>query len=370
MSGSGSGRSSGKISDLRTSKIDLERGQEELMRPTVHDIAAAAGVSLATVDRVLNGRPGVRRQTIEKVESAVHRLGYVRDVTAANLARQRTYPFVFILPGGPNSFMRELESEVHAAIQRSPAERTAIRLETVPAFDPGAIVRVLEAIDPETVSGVALVAIDTAEVSAAVDRLVESGVHVATLVSDLHGSRRAHYCGIDNLAAGRTAAGLIGRFCSGRSGKVLVVAGSMELSDHVDRASGFATVLESEFPQLEIVGPLETADDADRVRTVVTSALNAEPDVVAVYNLGAGNRGLIEAVSGRDRGKLAIVAHEVSEHSRQALADGVFDAVINQDCGHEVRSAIRVLKARSDGLMPISAQEQIRIDIFLKDNLP
>jgi LacI family transcriptional regulator len=48
----------------------------------------------------------------------------------------------------------------------------------------------------------------------------------------------------------------------------------------------------------------------------------------------------------------------------------LFDAVINQDCGHEVRSAIRVLKARSDGLMPISAQERIRIDIFLKDNLP
>ncbi|MBW8788499.1 MAG: LacI family DNA-binding transcriptional regulator, partial [Rhizobium leguminosarum] len=37
------------------------------MRPTVHDIAAAAGVSLATVDRVLNQRPGVRHVTREKV---------------------------------------------------------------------------------------------------------------------------------------------------------------------------------------------------------------------------------------------------------------------------------------------------------------
>jgi len=340
------------------------------MRPTVHDIAAEAGVSLATVDRVLNGRPGVRRQTVEKVESAVHRLGYVRDVTAANLARRRVYPFVFIIPAGPNSFMRDLEAEVRAAIQRSPVERTAIRIETVPPFDPGAIVRVLDAIDPETVSGVALVATDTLEVQASVDRLIDRGVHVATLVSDLPGSRRAHFCGIDNLAAGRTAAGLIGRFCSGRSGKVLVVAGSMDLSDHMGRASGFAAVLDAEFPQLEIVGPVETADDADRVRDAVRSALEAEPDIIAIYNLGAGNRGLIEAVSGRDHRKLAIVAHEVTEYSRQALADGVFDAVINQDCGHEVRSAIRVLKARSDGLMPISAQERIRIDIFLKDNLP
>ena len=91
------------------------------MRPTVHDIAAEAGVSLATVDRVLNARPGVRQKTVDKVEAAVERLGYERDVTAANLAKKRIYPLVFILPEGPNSFMRGLEAEIRAAMQRSPA---------------------------------------------------------------------------------------------------------------------------------------------------------------------------------------------------------------------------------------------------------
>ncbi|MBV6650960.1 MAG: LacI family DNA-binding transcriptional regulator [Hoeflea sp.] len=340
------------------------------MRPTVHDIAAEAGVSLATVDRVLNARPGVRRKTVDKVQAAVERLGYVRDVSAANLAKKRTYPLVFILPEGPNSFMRGLEAEIRAAMQRSPVERTAIRIETVPPFDPAAIVGVLDSLDPAEVNGVALVATDTPDVSAAVDRLVDRGVHVATLVSDLPGSQRIHFCGIDNLAAGRTAGGLIGRFCNGRSGKVLVVAGSMKLSDHMDRASGFAAVLRSEFPDLEIVGPVETNDDADTVRQAVTAALDAETEIIAIYSLGAGTRGLIEALPDREQRKLAVVAHEVTEHSRQALAEGLFDAVINQDCGHEVRSAIRVLKARADGLMPISAQERIRIDIFLKDNLP
>lgn len=340
------------------------------MRPTVHDIAAEAGVSLATVDRVLNGRPGVRRQTVDKVETAVQRLGYVRDVTAANLAKRRVYPLVFIVPEGPNSFMRGLEAEIRASMQRSAVERTSITIETVPPFDAAAIVRVLDAIDPEAVTGVALVATDTAEVTEAVDRLIDRGVHVATLVSDLPGSRRTHFCGIDNLAAGRTAGGLIGRFCGDRSGKVLVVAGSMELSDHMDRASGFASVLNAEFQKLEIVGPVETNDDADKVRRAVEAALEADPGIVAIYNLGAGNQGLIEALSGQERRKLVVVAHEVTEHSRQALADGVFDAVINQDCGHEVRSAIRVLKARADGLIPLSAQERIRIDIFLRDNLP
>lgn len=340
------------------------------MRPTVHDIASAAGVSLATVDRVLNGRPGVRRQTIDKVEAAIGRLGYVRDMTAANLARRRVYPFVFILPGGPNSFMRNLEAEVRAAMERSAVERTSIRIETVPPFDPAAIVRSLKAIDPKEVAGLALVATDTAEVNDQVNRLTQAGMPVVTLVSDLPGSRRTHFCGIDNVAAGRTAAGLIGRFCAGRTGRVLVVAGSLSLSDHIDRASGFAAVLGQEFPHLEISGPLEANDDAAEVNRLAGAALDADPGIIAIYSLGAGNRGLIEALKQRSGRKLAVVAHEVTEHSRRALAEGLIDAVINQDCGHEVRSAIRVLKAHADGLDPLSAQERIRIDIFLKDNLP
>ena len=80
------------------------------MRPTVHDIAKEAGVSLATVDRVLNARPGVREKTIARVQEAVARLGYVRDASAANLARGRFYRLAFVLPEGPNQFVETLRA--------------------------------------------------------------------------------------------------------------------------------------------------------------------------------------------------------------------------------------------------------------------
>ena len=48
----------------------------------------------------------------------------------------------------------------------------------------------------------------------------------------------------------------------------------------------------------------------------------------------------------------------------------MLDAVIAQDPGHEIRSAIRVLKALCDGVPIIEGQERIGIDVFLKDNLP
>jgi LacI family transcriptional regulator len=93
-------------------------------RPTVHDIAKEAGVSLATVDRVLNARPGVREKTIAKVQEAVARLGYVRDTYAANLARQRQYRFAFVLPEGPSQFAQSLKAPCRRPMpRRSPTGR-------------------------------------------------------------------------------------------------------------------------------------------------------------------------------------------------------------------------------------------------------
>ena len=341
------------------------------MKPTVHDIARSAGVSLATVDRVLNGRPGVRRVTQQKVEGAIAELGYVRDLAAANLAKGRTYAFTFILPDNDNSFMIGLGDEVRSAIARSTSERTQIRIVHVPPFDPEALVEALDTVVAERPAGVAFVAIDAPEVREAVTRLRSAGIPIVTLVSDLSDSARDHYAGIDNIAAGRTAGSLMGRFLSGADATVAVLAGSMLVRDHRERLEGFSTVVSEMFPRLRILPVLEGRDDPAVAEALVTRVLHEHPDVSGIYSLGAGNRGLIQALTGARMAKRPmVIAHELTESTRAALGAGIIDAVLNQDAGHEVRSAIRVLKAKADGLPVIAAQERIRIDIFLKDNLP
>ncbi|MFS8050016.1 LacI family DNA-binding transcriptional regulator [Rhizobium sp. BR 314] len=341
------------------------------MRPTVHDIAAAAGVSLATVDRVLNQRPGVRLVTREKVEEAIRQIGYIRDVAAANLAKGRVYPLVFIVPTGDNSFMHGLRSEVHHATLRAGMERTDIRIVEVPAFDVPALVAALDALQGQDVAGVALVATDAPEVRAAVDRLVSERIPVVTLVSDLTDSTRHHYAGIDNIAAGRTAARLLGRFLGGSEGDLAVLAGSMLVRDHRERLQGFSAVMAAEFPKLRLLPVLEGRDNPERTKSLVSKVLSENKDIIGIYSLGAGNRGLIAALRAvRPARELTVVAHELTQHTRAALIDGTIDAVLNQDAGHEVRSAIRVMKATADGQAVIADQERIRLDIFLKDNLP
>jgi LacI family transcriptional regulator len=342
-----------------------------LARVTIHDVARVAGVSAATVDRVLNRRAGVRPATVERVESAIRRLNYQPDRLAARLARSREYRFAFVLPSGTNSFMQELAAQVREVTGRLVADRTVIDLVPVDVFDGDKLAEALDGVGRAAPDGVAVVALDHPAVRESVNGLVEAGIPVVTIVSDVPSSRRLHHVGIDNSAAGRTAASLLGRFVGSRPGKVGLIAGSLALRDHAERQYGFEQVMHREFPHLEILPIREGRDDYVRNEAVTAQILADHADLVGFYNAGAGNRGVIAALEAAGRGReVVFVAHELTPFTRRALIRGTVDAVINQDPGHEVRSAVRVLTAYADGTAIVAGQERIRIDIFIRDNLP
>jgi len=339
-------------------------------KPTVNDVARVAGVSLATVDRVLNERSGVRSITIDKVHNAVEHLGYVRDTAAANLARQRSYRLVFILPDTDNGFVLALQRELAEQSARLKHERTIIECICVSPFDPAAVVEALDRLHTRSIDGVAVFGPASPAVDDAVQRVSDLGIAVVALVADQPESACDHFVGIDNVAAGRTAAKLLGRFMAG-NGQILVITGSHLASDHVERVKGFEEVIATEFPALEVVASIEGHDDSDVVEDLLPSAFTNYPDISGIYSAAAGNRGLIRHLQQTGRhNDFMIVAHELTDNSRAALRDGIFDAVISQDSGHLVRSATRVLKATADRIAFDQTQERIRIDIYLRENMP
>ncbi|SFE74671.1 LacI family DNA-binding transcriptional regulator [Roseivivax sediminis] len=342
-----------------------------MSRPTIHDVARVAGVSLSTVDRVLNGRVGVREGTQLRVAEAMRTLGYERNVAAANLSRRRQYRLRFFLPSGSNSFMRGLEDRVRERMAVAGRDSTVIEVTTVPPFDAPALAAELRGLCADAVDGVAIVATDATAIRVAVQDLRARGIAVVTLVSDLPSSERQHFVGIDNVQAGRTAASLLGRFCRWRPGRIALVAGSMLVRDHVERRLGFEQVLRAEFPDQAIGATIEGLDDQDIVEERLRTILAEDPGITGIYSFGAGNRGVARAVSGLspDR-RPAVVVHELTHYSRDALLDGVFDAVIHQDDAREVDVAIRTLRALADGESPDGAAERIGVEVFLRDNLP
>ena len=341
-----------------------------MVKATIEDVAVEAGVSVATVDRVLNGRAAVRPQTADRVEKAIRRLNYQPDRLAARLARAREYRFCFILPEGSNAFMTSLAEAVQEEALRMAREKVVIDLIHTDVFDAQQLASTLDTIGP-SYDGVAVVALDHPRVREALNALAERGVTVVTLVSDVPSSRRAHYVGIDNSAAGRTAATLMGRYLSGKRGKVGLIAGSLSLRDHIERQFGFEQVMAHDFPNLTLLPVREGRDDRVKVQAVAEQLLADHPDLIGLYNVGAGSGGIAAALeqAGRAR-EVVFITHELTEDTRRALIDGTIDVIINQDAGHEVRSAIRVLMSKADKLPIVEQMERIRIDIYLRDNIP
>ena len=339
------------------------------MRPTTKDLALAAGVSLATVDRVLNDRSGVRRDTVERVQQAIEKIGFIRNIAAANLARGKGWRFLFLLPRTGDQFLAGLIARIDEANQAFGPEMVRAEVVRIHQSDPHQIANLLGQLDPDKVDGVAIMAPESPQVRDAQARLAGRGIEAVSFISGQITSDTGDFVGIDNHAAGATAGRLMGRFSAGAAGAILVVAETMHARDSLERRLGFDAVISADYPQLTVLPSLETYGDPDRTRRILQRGF-AGRQIAGVYVLGSEARVVLDLLADqRVAGHPLIIAHERTPFTEAALRENRIDALITQDPGHLVRSAIRILRARCDRREVLASQERIRIEILLKENI-
>ena len=332
------------------------------MRATLADIARQAGVSAATVDRVLNDRPGVREHTRAHVLNVAQRLGYIADVAQSAAVRLH-----FLLPEGTNRFIANL----HDQLDRQGAALEGVRtvVESIEGFDPPVLAERLRSLKGQ-VDGLGLIALDHPVVREAVRDLARSGVKIVTLVSDIQNVPRIAYVGVDNRQAGRLAGYLMGRFLGpGFTGQVALFAGSLAYRGHQEREMGFRHILHDENPGLVIVEMREMLDDRAKARAEALQLLDRYPDLAAIYNVGGGTSGIGAALKERGRDKsVVLIGHEATASNKTLLLDGTLDALIDQNPRVEAREALSTLVAATQGSTyhPVPP----RLHVMFRENLP
>jgi len=337
--------------------------------PTLSDVANAAGVSYATADRVVNNRGNVAQKSIEKVRDAVTHLGYVRNVAAANLSRKRVYRLAFLIPTGPNAFFSLIREHILETANHLSGESVTVEIVDVSAFSVRALQNSIGQLTGYDYDGVAIVGLQSAELIAPLEQLRAKDVAVIGLVSDLPQDSRATYIGIDNRVAGRTAARMVGIAHAGQAGQVQTFAGSMDARDHSERLAGFCDVIAADFPEITICDPIITNDAADILQVQTQTLLEKPSNLTALYNVGAGNSGLIDALRMTTQKRPFCVVHELGAHSRQALLDGHIDLIIDQRPEVEINRAFTVLRALIDAI-DLPVLPDLVPTIYVADNLP
>lgn len=325
---------------------------------TIADIARATRHSTATVDRVLNNRPGVREDTRQAILKAAAELKYARAVSSSQ-------SFDFVLPS-VGGFMRELAGQIERrAVEREGSRRVNVHFVNYAA--PEDLVGLLDKLRHES-AGIGLVALDHILIREALKGLIRRDVPVITLLTDISSLPHQGYIGIDNRLAGRLAGHLIGRFLPGREGKVAIFTGSRAYRGHEEREMGFRSVIRENFPHLDIIDVREIGESEQAGHDVTRALLGSEPDLAALYNIGAGSAGIARALEGGDA-EPVLIAHDLSVDTRRHLLSGVIDAVIDQNAGLTAERALSRL-ASAAGKQMLGVCEVMDSRIIFRDNIP
>ncbi|MCB8877091.1 LacI family DNA-binding transcriptional regulator [Acidisoma silvae] len=335
-------------------------------RPTLDDVARHSGASLATVDRVINDRPGVRDRTRQRVLQVANRLGYLSAEPEPEMAGP---PLVldFVLPDGTNSFILNLARLLaESAAQRPDVE---LRLHMIEGFNPAAMADKLGELAGKS-QGLGITALDHPLLREAIRAVIGEGTPVVTLASDITQVPRLDYIGIDNRAAGRLAGHLLGRFICQNVAKIALFAGSLSYRGHEEREMGFRHILTESHPGLTIVELREMSDDTTRGYEEARRLLERHPDLAGIYSIGGGVEGIARALEESGRGQdVVFIGHELTEGTRRLLISGTIDALIDQNPRVEAREAINLLVQAARGIERPTARP-MRVHPIFRENLP
>ena len=85
----------------------------------------------------------MRKPTVDAVNEAIERIGFVRNLSAANLARGRTYRFEFLLPRQGDQFLETVVAHIEEAREVFAGEFVDVRCRRVVSEEPHQIARLL-----------------------------------------------------------------------------------------------------------------------------------------------------------------------------------------------------------------------------------
>lgn len=339
-----------------------------MARATIADIARIAQVSTATVDRVLNGRPGVSAANRLRVMRAARELQYL-PVEGGTVLPTRPARLEFFLPRGRQAFLRDVALRLEDFAATLPLV-AACRVHDLQDLTPQAFAAALGGVALDT-QGVGVVAVDHPLSRLAVRDLVEAGVKVVTFGSDLIGTPRSAYVGLDDRVAGRTAALVMGRFARGRAGTVGLFVGQRAFHGQRERELGFVTVMEQEFPALDVLPAVDLMSDNDRGEALMRDMLAAHPDLVGVYSMGGGRSGMARALAEVDPAQRPfVIMHDLSDTTRRSLAEGLVDLVIDQNARLVAEQAVIRLLGAIASTGAFLPEHFIEPRLIFRENIP
>ncbi|MEP0518615.1 MAG: LacI family DNA-binding transcriptional regulator [Hyphomicrobiales bacterium] len=332
----------------------------------VKEVALQAGVSTATVDRVLNDRPNVKHQTKVRVLRAIAELERMQD--SINLPGERF--LIDVVVEAPDRFAQVVRLAVEAEAAGFLPTVFRPRFHMRQAWETSELTARIKRIAHGGSKGILLKAKNLKEVAACIADIKTQQVPCVTLVTDLPMSDRVAYAGMDNVQAGRTAAFLMSNFLRDKTGLVLAISSHDDFRGEVERIRSFETAIRLEGSQLDyqhMSGGYGLDDDTfQQVCRLLERGLN----ISGIYSSSGGNRAILAAFEKMSLLRPIVIGHDLDEENTVLLSNRKIDAVIAHDLRSDIRFAFSKLLQFHQPHISIEATRYANVQIITPVNLP
>jgi LacI family transcriptional regulator len=338
-------------------------------RPTIPDLAEAAGVSVATVNRVLSGAANVRLKTRERVQQAAEEIGFygIGSIQARVAAARPRLRFGVLLLQPHRPFYQN----VARALQEAALNATGADVELCVEF--------LQDLSPQNVAHQAMLLANTCNaicitsavhpvVTDALEQIQARGIPVFAFISQISVTGQMPYIGLDNWKVGRTSAWAFANICK-VPGKIGILMGNPRYRNQEMNEAGFRSYFREHALDFTLLEPISTFEAADVAQEMTEQLLADHPDLVGLYVSGGGISGALAALRSKGQaGKIVVVGYDLTEVTRAALLDGSMTLVISHPLANLARDAIsgmvRACTAQGGNQTSI-----VPFDIFTRENI-
>jgi len=338
-------------------------------RVTIKMIAEASGISIGTVDRALNDRPGISKARKEQILQIAQELGYRPNLVASALSRRKELHIGIAFPYQAVEFYNQIEAGVdQAAAEYADYGLTVekIRYESSRAE---VMYERLSQLDISTFDGLI---INTAggPVNEFIDRCVEAGIPTVTFNTDAPETKRLFYVGANSHVSGMMGGELMGLLLTGK-GNVAVLGNFARVSPFIDRFSGFCEFVQSKYPDIHFYPCPETKSDSELATKVLKDTLVRVPEINGVFATGYTNTvAAAQALEELGRKDIVLVGYDLTERTGLAVQQGWCRALLYQDPKQQGYLSVQSLARHLlEGWMPPKPKIFMESQVVFSSNL-
>lgn len=300
------------------------------MAVTIQQIAEKAGVSRGTVDRALNNRGRINPEIEKKIKEIAEEMGYIPRKKRAEKKKIIKIGVITQLSG--SSFMIEINRGIKKAAEELKQWGIELILRESSSVNEAEQLKALEELVREGVSGLAVMPVESEVIRFKLNEIIdEKHIPVVTFNSDIVGTKRLCFVGMDNRKSGQTAAGLFGLMTGGK-GKILIITGFFSNNVDNSRVDGFVEEIKKSYPGIEIAGVHGSFDETETVEHIIENAMISISGINGIFVVSGGQAGIRQAFDklNIERRPYVVIYDQTLKNEKVLMADTA-DFLIDQN---------------------------------------